>query len=250
MLTISRRFNGPPHSGNGGYVAGVLAQRFLEAFEETPGAQVEVTLRKPPPLETDLDLWVPPETESLLLLDGSGEKPVLIAEAEAVEGSTDLVEPVSYDEAVTASKGYAGAAGHPFPTCFVCGPEHPTGLHIYAGPIAGHRGTVAAPWSPEEDTAAPEFVWAALDCAGGWSAGDLTGRPMVLGRMGVTLVAEQSDLVPHAPYVVMGRHLRNDGRKTFTACTLYGPDGEAVAHAEAIWIAIDPAMVRPGGVTG
>jgi hypothetical protein len=73
---------------------------------------------------------------------------------------------------------------------------------------------------------------------------------MVLGRMGVTLVAEQSDLVPHAPYVVMGRHLRNDGRKTFTACTLYGPDGEAVAHAEAIWIAVDPAMVRPGGVTG
>lgn len=242
MLTIARRFNGPPHSGNGGYVSGVLAQLFLEEFGDTPGAKVEVTLRKPPPLEKPLAVRQPAETESLRLSDGA----TVVAEAELVEAAGELVEPVTYDEAVTAAKGYAGLTGHPFLTCFVCGPEHPTGLHLFPGPVPGRKGVVAAPWTPAEDTVGPEFVWAALDCPGGWSAGDLTGRPMVLGRMSVEVLRDPAQpLAAGEHHVVLGRHLRTEGRKTFTVSALYGPSGEPVATAEAVWIAVDPTKVRP-----
>ncbi|MEY9862362.1 hypothetical protein ABH935_008007 [Catenulispora sp. GAS73] len=242
MLTISRRFNGPPHSGNGGYVSGMLAQLFLEEFGDTPGAKVEVTLRKPPPLEKPLTIRQPAESESLRLLDGS----TVIAEAELVEAAGELVEPVSYDEALTAAKGYAGLSGHPFLTCFVCGPDHPTGLHVFPGPVPGRKGVVAAPWTPAEDAVGPEFVWAALDCPGGWSAGDLAGRPMVLGRMSVEML-DEAPIAAGERYVVLGRHLRTEGRKTFTVSALYGPSGEPVASAEAVWIAVDPAKVKPVG---
>ena len=47
-MTIPRRFRGPPNSGNGGYVCGMLARQIAGA--------AEVTLRAPPPLETELDL--------------------------------------------------------------------------------------------------------------------------------------------------------------------------------------------------
>ena len=47
-MTIPRRFRGPPNSGNGGYVCGMLARQIAGA--------AEVTLRAPPPLETELGL--------------------------------------------------------------------------------------------------------------------------------------------------------------------------------------------------
>jgi hypothetical protein len=241
MLTIAHRFNGPPHSGNGGYVSGLLAQLVLEEFGDTPGAKVEVTLRKPPPLDKPLTVRQPAETESLRLLDGS----TVVAEAELVEAAGELLDPVSFDEAVTAAKGFLGRSGHPFLTCFVCGPDHPSGMHVFPGPVPGRRDLVAAPWTPAEDAVGPEFVWAALDCPGGWSAGDLAARPMVLGRMSVEMLGEQASVVAGERYVVVGRHVRTEGRKTFTASALYGPSGEPVASAEAVWISVDPAKVLP-----
>ncbi len=81
------------------------------------------------------------------------------------------------------------------------------------------------------------MTWAALDCVGGW-AGDLTERPMVLGRM----TAQVHTLpVIGAPHVVVGDARSTEGRKTFTAATLYDGDGSVVAVAEHVWIAIDVA---------
>ena len=48
-LRIDRRFRGPPDSGNGGYVAGLLA-------EALGGSECTVTLRGPPPLDELLEL--------------------------------------------------------------------------------------------------------------------------------------------------------------------------------------------------
>ena len=47
LIRIDRRFRGPPDSGNGGYVAGLLAKAL-------GGSGVEVTLRAPPPLDRDI----------------------------------------------------------------------------------------------------------------------------------------------------------------------------------------------------
>jgi hypothetical protein len=109
---------------------------------------------------------------------------------------------------------------------------------------------VAAPWTPHpsvaedyhqygDDTqrASLPVTWAALDCVGGW-AGDLTERPMVLGR----ITAQVHTLpVVGEPHVVVGAARGSEGRKTFTAATLYASDGSVVAVAEHVWIAIDPA---------
>ena len=48
QTTIARRFNGPPGSGNGGYVCGLMANLI-----DGPS---EATLRAPPPLEKPLSL--------------------------------------------------------------------------------------------------------------------------------------------------------------------------------------------------
>ena len=62
---------------------------------------------------------------------------------------------------------------------------------------------------------------------------------MVLGRM----TARIDDLpVIGEPHVVVGQGRGRDGRKTFTASTLYDSDGRVVATAEHTWIAVDPAM--------
>ena len=53
-LIIERGFNGPRLSGNGGYVGGVMAERFRRQFGKD-GA-VEITLRAPIPLETPLQV--------------------------------------------------------------------------------------------------------------------------------------------------------------------------------------------------
>jgi hypothetical protein len=89
--------------------------------------------------------------------------------------------------------------------------------------------------------AAPEFVWAALDCPGGWTS-DLVARPLVLGRMTAAVV--RLPLVGH-PVVVVGKLLGIEGRKTFTATTAYDDEGHLVGRAEQTWIEIDPSIFYP-----
>jgi hypothetical protein len=42
-------------------------------------------------------------------------------------------------------------------------------------------------------------------------------------------------------HVVVGSARGQDGRKTWTASTMYDADGRVVASAEHLWIAVDPA---------
>jgi hypothetical protein len=50
MVTIPAQFNGPDHSGNGGYVAGMIAQQ----VDLDGTGPVTSTLRIPPPLDVPL----------------------------------------------------------------------------------------------------------------------------------------------------------------------------------------------------
>jgi hypothetical protein len=43
------------------------------------------------------------------------------------------------------------------------------------------------------------------------------------------------------PHVVVGRHRGIDGRKSYTASTLYDADGRVVATARHTWIQVDPS---------
>ena len=88
-LTIAARFNGPPRSGNGGYVSGLLALQHA-----TPASRLTtVTLRRPPPLE---QLLVIGQTSDGLVELGTGED--LVADATAVV-EDPLVDPIDRSSA-------------------------------------------------------------------------------------------------------------------------------------------------------
>lgn len=219
-ITLAPKFRGPDQSGNGGYTCGLLAGA-------VGGDVITVTLRKPPPLEVAL------EVRDGSLLHGDE----VVAVAAPGELSRAVPEPVPYDVAVAASKDYPGFTWHPFVSCYTCGPDRPDGLRIFPGHLSDD--VVAAPWVPTE-AVAPEIVWAALDCPGGWSL-DLVSQPRVLGRMTATVSA-----LPAVgdECVVVGQAHGIDGRKGFTSSALYGPDGALLARAEATWIAVDPAAIN------
>lgn len=61
---------------------------------------------------------------------------------------------------------------------------------------------------------------------------------MLLGRLTVRL---DSLPVIGEEHVVVGQHRGEEGRKTFTATTLYDAAGRAVATSEHVWISVDPA---------
>ncbi|GAA3455990.1 hypothetical protein [Dactylosporangium matsuzakiense] len=216
-MRIAARYNGPPGSGNGGYSAGLLAV--------TLGlAPAEVTLRRPPPLETDLTLTA----------GSCSAGAELIAEAVLTQDQRpDVVRPVPPDEAAEATKRYAGLSGHPFPTCYVCGVDRTDGLGLRPGPVSG--GRTATPWlvPPDVDEVT---MWAALDCPGGWSV-IAEGRPYVLGRLSawIDAVAE-----PGSTCVVMGQYLGGEGRKAYALSTVYDEAGAPLAVARATWIALSP----------
>lgn len=251
-LTVPAAFNGPDGSGNGGYSAGLLAERLTAPG----GPAVRVTLRTPPPLDRPLTVEGTPQ-EGLRLIDPTAEgRARLVAEAVTADPlETDPLKPgvipggpVTVAEAEDARKLYPGLDQHPFPHCYSCGPERAggDGLRLFAGSVRPGEGTdgtgntVACTWDvlPAVDggdgTAALAQVWAALDCPGGWSS-DISGRPIVLGRMTAQVLAAPP---VGSTQVVMGHLEAVDGRKVHTGSALYDQDGRLLAQARATWIAI------------
>lgn len=235
-VVVGRRFCGPPDSGNGGYTCGVIAHHV--------GNPAEVTLRRPPPL--DRPLAMQNADDEVRVYDGD----TLVADARPAETvAVEVPEPVSFADA-----GAAGADSwittspedHPFPTCFVCGPGRAVGdgLRVFVGPVGGRPGLYAAAWVPDaslrapgpDERIAPEFVSAALDCAGG--IGGLydafeSGIPHVLGRFTAEV---RAPVAAGERCVALGWQLGAEGRKVQTGSALFGGDGELAGRAHATWI--------------
>jgi hypothetical protein len=218
-VTISRRFRGPLTSANGGYTAGRLAA-FVDADE------VEVTLRRPPPLERPLHMRR--DGAAAVLLDGEA----VVAEARAAAVAAEPPAPVSFAEAEDAATRHVSIGKAIFRECFTCGVRDAhDGLEIYAGSVAGREPLHAAPWTVGES--APEIVWAAIDCPGAYAVGTEGRGEMVLGRMTarVSRVPEVGERC-----VVVAWPLGEDGRKSFAGTALYAADGELLAVARQTWI--------------
>jgi hypothetical protein len=220
-IVIAARFNGPVGSGNGGYTCGLVAERL-------GGTDVEVTLRRPPPLERELAV----SADGGAVEVRAGED--VVAEGRARSPRVALAAPVSADEAAAGSARYTGFHEHHFPTCFVCGPlrEPGDGLRIFAGPVPGRDdGVVAALWRPDE--VRRELVWAALDCPGAFAVGWAERGETVLGRM--TARVESLPAVGEE-CVVMAWPRGEDGRKLFAGTAVLGADSRVLGYAEQTWI--------------
>jgi hypothetical protein len=226
-VVIEERYRGPPDSGNGGYVCGLIAG-FL-------GGPAEVTLRRPPPIGRPLSIRGAGEGGAALF-----DEDEMVAEAVPTYLDVGHPNPVARREAVEAAARYPGFALHPFPTCFVCGPDRAEGdgLRIFVGPIG--RDVVAAPWTPdrtladEDGVVRPEFVWAALDCPGAFASG-FPETPMVLGRLWAKLLRPVRSA---QGCVVMAWSEGYERRKRFAGSAVFGDDGELLALARATWISL------------
>jgi hypothetical protein len=85
------------------------------------------------------------------------------------------------------------------------------------------------------------FVWAALDCPGGWSFQRLHGAAAVLGEFAVRIDAQ----VPgDAELITVGWEIERAGRKHLTGSALFNLKGEALAHGTATWFEIDPSQLK------
>ncbi|HEX9207606.1 MAG TPA: hypothetical protein VF851_05175 [Steroidobacteraceae bacterium] len=228
-ITIARRFNGPPDSGNGGYVCGALAV--------ATGEDVRVRLMAPPPLDRALAVEPGEQEGSFVLRDGDRA----IAAATGAHLQLEVPSAPPYVQAVWAAQHYVGFRQHAFPDCFVCGPHRRRGdgLRIFAGLL--DSGIVAAPWLPADDLdggdgkVAVEFHWAALDCPGYFAIVEDNPRMMVLGEMQAHV-----DRRVHVgeSCTVIGWRLGSEGRKHRSGTAIFDKDGELCARALATWIEV------------
>jgi hypothetical protein len=230
-VIIPARFNGPPGSGNGGYSCGVLGTLIGDA--------AEVTLRAPPPLDREFSVEVDTEggERRWRMMDGD----TLIAAARAIEPDLTCPEPTTLAIARAAEAAYIGLQGHPYPTCFVCGPgrSEGDGLRIFTGKVDG-RDLVASVWTPATSTGTAggtvdrAVLWSALDCPS-YFGGRLNGygELAVLGRLTAKLL---TDVKVGAPHVVIGWPLGRDGRKWEGGSAIFTPEGELCAFARGLWV--------------
>jgi hypothetical protein len=226
---IAERFHGPAKSGNGGYSCGRIARHL-------PGT-VAVRLKVPPPLDTQLRLET--DEQEARLFDGT----TLIGQAKTSALNLSAPPCPSYEDAEKASQSYLGFNMHSFPGCFVCGPQRAPqdGLRIFPGPLK-ESSTIAAPWTPDASLAdasgnlKPEFLWAALDCAGAFAHFPLPeGVAVVLGELTASIAGSAR---PGERCIVLGWPLGVDGRKRLSGTAIYAPGDRLVALAQAVWIEV------------
>lgn len=229
-IQVPSRFAGPPAMGHGGYVAGLLAERHDGA--------VQVTLRRPIPLDADLGLH---DLGGGHLELRQGEDVLVASEPSSLE--LDVPPAPSLDAARAAEPGSPSHAepNGVHPTCFGCGKLRDPGdaLRIFAGPleVEGHD-QVAGVWQPGPTVAEPDgrvgtrWVLAALDCPGAFAF--ITGgvRAGLLGRI---TFEQHEDVRADADHVVTGWQIGTEGRKLFAGTALFDAGGTLLAAARATW---------------
>lgn len=233
-IVIARQFCGPPDSGNGGYVCGLLARDI-----DGPATSV---LRARVPLDVELQLALSDGAAVMTDADGT-----LIGRGDAAALELDVPPPPSLEAAHRAMAGYIAHRQRVHPICFTCGVEREEGegLRVFAGQVEGApAGHVACVWTPNAafaDAAGlmpTEVVWAALDCPGvfAWMVKE--------GRHGALLGTMTGEVIRRPrvgePCIVTAWPLVREGRKETAGVALFTADGELLARGRQVWIMMGP----------
>ncbi|MEM7095377.1 MAG: hypothetical protein AAF567_20420 [Actinomycetota bacterium] len=221
---------GPTGSGQGGWTA----QRFSAAI----GQPVTIALRRPIPLETDLQIAA--IGDEWHLIEPGVDAPVMIATA----WTPDIpdADPVSIEDAASARTGFPFFEDHALPHCFSCGLG--ASMHVHPGPLSDGRWAtdwVAPTWATGPDGAGdPGVLWAAVDCTQGFYAGGLPRRHALTAQLAVEQLAP---IEPGGRYAVLGwwgdYPAGWDGRKRGACGAVFDSQGQCVARSRTFWIALD-----------
>ena len=235
-ITIAQQFCGPPNSGNGGYVCGVLAK-------DIAGPATSV-LRARVPLDVALDMTS--ADGAVVMTDAEGG---LVGRGEPADVALLPTPPAppSLAAARAAGERYLGLTQRIHPTCFTCGPERHDGdgLRVFAGQVEGaSAGHVACVWTPDaafteaDGTVPTEVIWAALDCPGFFA------WVVKAGRHGALLGTMTGEVLRHPkagePTIVTAWPLAREGRKETAGVALFSAKGELLARAHQVWIMMGP----------
>lgn len=236
-VTIARQFRGPPNSGNGGYVCGVLSKAI-----DGPATSV---LRAPVPLDLRMDIRL---EEGVYQMTAEADG-ALIGTGVSSDGAI-LPRP---PEAPSMRAARAAGLKSPslseriHPPCFTCSAERAEGdgLRVFVGQIEGApAGHVAGIWTPNmafsdpQGLATVETIWAALDCPGVFAWIAKAGRHgALLGTMSCEILrrprcAEEA--------IIMAWPLERQGRKETAGVALFAMNGELLARAHQVWIVMGP----------
>jgi hypothetical protein len=234
-LTVAERFVGPPGTANGGYLGGRLAAL-------VGGHTVSVRLRRPTPLGRALQ--VRRDGPAVELLDADE----LLATATPADLDLDVPVPPSPAEATAAQAALPLRTNHHFPRCFGCGPARVPGdaVGVFVGPLRDRPDLWAgifrptsplpsSPLPPSGDEAAPETVWAALDCPSFQPVAPGSDTPWLLGTL---TVRQERPVLMDTAHVLLAWRIGRDGRRATSASALIGPDGAVCARARAIWFEV------------
>jgi hypothetical protein len=254
---------------SGTLACAVLQQAGRDGIEHAVVSRITARLRAGVPVDRDLAVTITAADGGYAVTLRDGDTELMTAAAEIVSGARafgrgDAIggAPEEWAAEVTglaalavpeAPPFFEETGEHPIPGCFSCGPENPTGLHIY--PRVVRDGVTCAAWPDASafdnggrrpDGAAGEGLLAAgvltsaIDCSGGVCLPVAQQRELLeldqfflLGTMDVRYLR----VAPSgAPYRVAAKHLRRDGRKFYGLSVLAGEDGTAYAMAETTWI--------------
>ena len=238
MLVVAAGFNGPRLSANGGYVGGLMAERFHNAFGGD--GTVEITLRGPVPIGRALQ--VTRKNESLALHDGA----TVLCEARAATLAHLVPPPPPSDWDDVMRRGEEGGSPEDseFSQCVVCGRARGVGdgLRVFGsyGPRPGHSLSCYLPHANHADVEGRirrELVWGILDCPGAFAVqGPGDWRPALTGRI-TAKVFERPRVGERC--AVVGWKTGEDGRKLHSGTALYTEHGRLCALAACTWILLN-----------
>ncbi|TGK07407.1 hypothetical protein EHO59_04705 [Leptospira semungkisensis] len=236
---LSRRFCGPPKTGNGGFTAGILV-------EAVGTNAAEIRLLNPTPVETSI-IMESEDGQRGAIYDNS-KKPFATLKSIAEEDFPEYPLPFIPDleDAKKISAFYPGFTTHPFPTCFVCGPKREVhdGMRIFVGPApeqVGFENLMVGHWLPDGTVASEDgsvrdaAIWGALDCPGGFSA--------VLGEPQLIVLSKIRGKIIERPrvgedYIVASWRLQKMSRAFKVMTAIFQSDSKRLlAIAEALWLA-------------
>ena len=135
-----------------------------------------VAVKRPIPLEVDLAIAT--VDDGWHLVDpGEPDQPVLVATPWTPDYAD--TDPVSLADAADARTRFPLHDDHPVPVCFSCG-ANADSMQVHSGPLKDGRWATdwtVPEWAIDADGTVDEgALWAAIDCAQAWYAGNAGGR--------------------------------------------------------------------------
>jgi len=231
-VNVGPWFQGPTGSGQGGWTA----HRLAKAID----APVTVAIKRPIPLE--VDLAVATVDDGWHLVDpGEPDQPVLVATPWTPDYAD--TDPVSLADAADARTRFPLHDDHPVPVCFSCG-ANADSMQVHSGPLKDGRWATdwtVPEWAIDADGPVDEgALWAAIDCAQAWYAGNAGGRRhAVTVQLAVEVIAPLEAGARYSLVAWNGTYPEPwDGRKRGAGGAVFANDGSCVARSSSFWIAI------------